>query len=76
MVDARVEDEAPELVPPVEVVLVLVWVPLVAVVAVVINLMLPVVAVEITVPDVITTDDDDRGETEGGLVLMTVATGD
>lgn len=76
VVDARVEDEVPELVPPVEVVLVPVRVP-VAVVAVVVSLMLAEVTVEFTATDVITTDeDDDREETEGKFVLMTVGTGD
>lgn len=58
-------------------VLVVVWVP-VAVVAVVVSLVLPVVTVEFTATDEIATDettDVDRGvETEGKLVLMTETT--
>lgn len=55
---------------PVEVVLVVVWVPVpVAVVAVVVSLVLPVVTVEFTATDEIATDEvtnvDGRVETEG-----------
>lgn len=71
-VDAPVEDEVPEWVLPVEVVLVPVWVP-VAVVAVVVCLMLPVVTVVFATTDESSTVDDGGG-TGGKLVLMTETT--
>lgn len=70
--DALAEDEVPEWVLPVEVVLVPVWVP-VAVVAVVVCLMLPVVTVVFNATDEISTADDGGG-TGGKLVLMTETT--
>lgn len=69
--DAPVEDKVPELVLPVEVVLVPVWVP-VAVVAVVACLTLPVVTVVFATTDESTVDDG--GGTGGKLVLMTETT--